>query len=266
MLEILSFPFAQRAIIAAILIAFVASYYGVFVVQRRMSFLGSGLSHAAFGGVALGMLLGIEPMIVAIPFTVLVAILIAFLKNKSKLAADTSIGVLFSVSVALGIIFLSLKDDYSVDAFSYLFGSILYVQQIDILFASILALLTISSFGKLWRRWAYSTFDSELARADRQNIDFDDLLLSVLIAISIVISIKIVGIVLIAAFLVLPSASARLVSSTFLKMTINSIIFGVLGSVAGLFLSFIFDMASGATIILTQATIFIGCLLISKFR
>jgi len=109
MSEFFTMPFLQRALIAGIMVGFLASYYGVFIVQRRMSFLGSGLGHAAFGGVALGLLLNVQPLWVAIPFTVIVSLAISLLREKTKLAADTAIGILFSLSVALGIIFLSFK-------------------------------------------------------------------------------------------------------------------------------------------------------------
>jgi ABC-type Mn2+/Zn2+ transport system permease subunit len=120
MIEIFSLPFIQRAAIAGVLIGFVTSYYGVFIVQRKLSFLGSGLAHSAFGGAALGLLLDTEPLWVALPFTIIISILIVYLKEKSKLSGDTSVGILFSVAVALGIIFLSLKKGYTNDAFTYL--------------------------------------------------------------------------------------------------------------------------------------------------
>ena len=136
MFELLTLPFMQRALIAGLLIGFLASYYGVFVVQRGLSFLGSGLAHAAFGGVALGLLLESEPLWIAVPFTIIVAIGITWVKNRTELGSDTTIGIFFSVSMALGIIFLFLRKQYSADAFTYLFGSILSVTVIDIIFAA----------------------------------------------------------------------------------------------------------------------------------
>ena len=125
MFDLLTLPFMQRALIAGVLIGFLASYYGVFVVQRGLSFLGSGLAHAAFGGVALGLLLESEPLWIAVPFTIIVAIGITWVKNRTELGSDTTIGIFFSVSMALGIIFLYLRKQYSTEAFTYLFGSIL---------------------------------------------------------------------------------------------------------------------------------------------
>lgn len=257
MVEILSMPFMLRAIAAGVLVGFLSSYYGTFIIQRSMSFLGSGLAHAAFGGVALGILLNLEPLWIAIPFTIIVSLLITWLRMKTGLGADTVIGILFAVSMALGIIFLALKRTYTTDAFTYLFGSILAVSESDLWISGALALLTIISSFKFWARWAYASFDSELARADRHPVVFDDYLLSVLTAVTIVVSIKLVGIVLIAAFLVIPAASARLIANTFIKMTIFSIIFGIASALIGLAGSYMLDLPSGAVIILIQAAIFV---------
>lgn len=255
MFEILSLPFMQRALVAGILVGFLASYYGVFIVQRGLGFLGSGLAHAAFGGVALGILLNAEPLWVAVPFTVLVAVGITWVKDKTKLGGDTTIGIFFSVSMALGIIFIFLKRQYTSDAFNYLFGSILSVSITDIVVPFILILITLLLFP-FWKRWAYSSFDRELAQADRIPVQFDDYLLSVLIAVTIVVSIKVVGIVLIAAFLVIPPAASRLLNNSFSKMTVVSILIGISTALVGLWISYYLNVPSGATIILLQAVVF----------
>ena len=265
-INILSATFIQRALIAGIVVGFLGSFYAAFVVQRRMSFLGDGLAHSAFGGIALGILLGTEPMWIALPATVIVAIAITLLKEKTELGSDTAIGIFFAVSMALGILFLSLKKNYSVDAFTYLFGSILMVQKTDLYASIILALVTLIISAKYWHRWAYATFDAELAKSDRHNVRRDDYVLSVMIALTVVFSIKLVGIVLIAAYLVIPAAASRLVSKTFFSMTVLSIIFGVIASVAGLLISIAFDLPSGSVIILTQATIFLLALIFSKIK
>ncbi|MGQ9643313.1 MAG: metal ABC transporter permease [Ignavibacterium sp.] len=263
MFEFLSLPFMQRALIAGILVGFLASYYGVFVVQRGLGFLGSGLAHAAFGGVALGILLDKEPIFIAVPFTILVALGITYVKNKTNLAGDTTIGIFFSVSMALGIIFIFMKRQYTSDAFNYLFGSILAVSLTDVITSSILIVITFF-FSSFWKRWAYTSFDRELAQADRVPVQFDDYILSVLIAVTIVVSIKVVGIVLIAAFLVIPPAASRLINKSFSRMTIFSIVFGISTAILGLWISYYLDVPSGATIILLQALLFFLVMILKK--
>ena len=264
MLDFLSATFMQNALIAGALIGFLGSYYGVFVVQRKMSFLGSGLSHAAFGGVALGILLGVEPLVMALPFTILVGMLIVWLEDKTKLSSDTSIGILFSVAVALGIVFMAMKTGYAADAYTYLFGSILAVYTSDLIIISILSIITIASYFTLWKSWAYATFDREFAISDGVKVKLHDYLLSMLLSLTVVVAMKIVGMLLIAAFLVIPAAIGRNTSKTFAGMTIVSVIVGVLSAVGGLILSFFMDLPSGAVIILLQSFIFLITLFLKK--
>lgn len=256
MIEILHLPFMQRGLLAGLMVGFLASYYGVFVVQRGLGFMGNGLAHAAFGGVALGLLLGQEPLQVAVPFTVVVALVITWVKQRTVLAADTVIGVFFAVSMAAGIIFLSLKKDYSADAFSYLFGSILAVTRVDLWVTggvTVLALLV----QPLWGRWTYATFDRDLALSERVPVVFDEYLLSALLAVTVVVAVKVVGIVLVSAFLVIPAAAARLLARRFATMTLLSIIFGLASVLAGLWFSYWLDIPSGATIVMSQTFIFL---------
>ena len=260
MLEVLALGFMQRALVAGTLTAVIAGYYGVFVVQRGMSFIGSGLAHAAFGGVALALLLGSEPLWVAVPFTVVVALLITWVRDRTTLSLDAAIGIFFATAMALGIMFISRIPTYTTDAFTYLFGSILSVTRTD-LWAVLAVGVLVAATLPLWGRWAYATIDREAALADRLPVQLDDYLLSVLIAVTIVVAAKVVGIVLISAFLVIPAATARLVSRRFFQMTVISVLLGAGTAVAGLFASYYLDAPSGATIILTQTAAFLACLL-----
>ncbi len=266
MSEIFSLAFMQRAMIVGILLGAVSGFLGVFVVQRKISFLGSGLSHAAFGGVALGIFLGIEPMFLAIPFTLLIAFLMVFLKKKADISADTSIGILFSVAMAIGIIFLALNENYSADAYSYLFGSILNVSVFDLAIVAALSLI-IAIVGKIyWGRWAYSTFDAELARTSKLPVETDEYILTLLISLLIVVSIKVVGMLLLGAYLVIPAATARIVSRTFFQMTLLSVLLGIVSSIGGLILSYFVDLPSGAVIILLQAILLIALLITKEIK
>ena len=261
MIEAFLLPFMQRALIAGVMVGFLASYFGAFVVQRGLSFMGSGLAHAAFGGVALGLLLQNEPMLIALPFTIVVAIGIVWVREHTALGNDTVVGIFFSVSMALGVLFLFLRREYSGEAFTYLFGSILSVSLIDIYVTALVLLLSIATWP-VWRRWAYASFDRELALSDRLPVQRDDYLLAIFIAVTVVTAIKVVGILLVASFLVIPAAAARLFSRRFASMTVISTAFGVGSAVCGLFFSYALDVPSGAAIILLQALIFFTALLL----
>jgi zinc transport system permease protein len=211
------------------------------------------------------LLLQQEPLWTAVPFTVVVAVLITWVRDRTGLAADTVIGIFFALSMALGIVFLSRIPTYSTDAFTYLFGSILAVSTYDLWAAVGIALLAAATLP-LWGRWAYATIDHEAALADRLPVKFDDYLLSVLIAVTIVVSAKVIGIVLISAFLVIPAAAARLVSTRFQSMTLTSVLLGGATVLIGLLASYQLDCPSGASIILVQTGVFLICLAVSAIK
>lgn len=261
--DVLQLPFMRRALVAGVIVGGLASYYGVFVVQRRLSFLSVGLSHAAFGGVALGLLLQVNPLWTALPFTVVVALGITAVTHRSTVSGDTAVGVFFAAALALGVVLLTFKQSYTTDAFTYLFGSILAVQPTDLWILGGIAILAAGTVP-LWGRWAYATFDRDLARADGVPVERDDYVLAGLLAVTIVAAVKVVGVVLAAAFFVIPAAAARLLTGTFRGMTILAVIVGTATAVGGLGGSYVFDLPSGAAIILVQTTVFGGAVLVGK--
>ncbi|GGN06831.1 manganese transporter [Thermus composti] len=255
MLEALSYPFFQRALLAGLWVSLLAGLLSPFVVQRRLSFLGDGLAHAAFAGVSLGLFLRGEPLWFALPFTFLVAMAITFVRERTELSEDTAIGVFFALSVALGAVFLAKAKGYVGDAMSYLFGSLLAVGREDLYALGALSLLALG-FLPLWGALAYATLDRELALADRLPAVFHDYLLSGFLAVSLVLAVKVVGVLLVAAFLVIPGATARLLSATFSGLTLLSLLFALLSTLLGLALSFLWDLPSGASVVLVQAGFF----------
>ena len=262
--DIFQYPFMQRALLAGLMVALTSALLGVFVVQRGLSFLGDGLAHAAFGGVALGLLLGVsQPLWVALPFTFVAALGIAWVREHTALSSDTAIGIFFAVSVALGVMFISLQREYQTDAWHWLFGSILGVGRQDLAIIAGVTLLSLSAFGLLWGRLAYATFDAELAQTDGVRVGWLEYLLFGLAAVIIVTSVKVVGVILIAAYLVIPAASARLVSRSLFQMTLLSVAIGLLSTALGLVLSYFLDVPSGSTIILTQALVFVVAVLLA---
>jgi zinc transport system permease protein len=256
-LAALHLPFFQRALLAGLLIGPTISYYGVFIIQRGLAFMGEGLAHAAFGGVALGLLLGWEPLWVALPFVLAVALGIAWLRDRTILRSDTVIGIFFALSMALGIVFLSLKQNYSVDATAYLFGSILALKNTD-LWAALAAFGLALGSLPLWGRWATASFDRESALAEGLPVRRDDYVLLALVAVTVVVAVKVVGIILLSALLIIPAATARLLSRRFAGMTVLAVGLGFGGALAGLVISYFCNLPSGATIVLVQCALFGG--------
>lgn len=263
LVELLMMPFMLRALAAGLLVGLVASFLGVFVVQRGMSFLGHGLAHSAFGGLALGILLGVNPIWSALPYTIAVALGIVWVQQRTRLKSDTAIGIFFAMSMALGVIFLALHEGYAVDAMAWLFGSILGIGRGDLWLAGGLLALTLA-LAPRWGAWAYATFDRELAQADRVAVRRDEYLLTVLIAVAVVVASKLLGIVLVASLLVVPAAAARLFSRTFAGMTIGSLLIGTGSVAAGVVASGALNLPTGPVIILIQGLCFFAGVVVRR--
>ena len=258
LLSVLQLSFMRNALLAGLAVAAMSGLLGVFIVQRRMSFLGDGLAHSAFGGVALALLLGLsQPLWLALPFAVLVALGITFVRERTGLSSDTTIGVFFAVSVALGVLFVSLQRDYTVDAWHWLFGSILGVGADDLWIILAVTLISMTLLLRLWGQLAYATFDEELAATDGVRVGRLEYALVCIAALVIVASVRVVGVILMAAYLVIPAAAARLLSKSLATMTLLSIGIGVLSTALGLVFSYLLDVPSGSTVVLTQAAVFV---------
>lgn len=261
----LQLPFMRYALVAGLCVALMGGLLGVFVVQRRMSFLGDGLAHSVFGGVALGVFLGLaQPLWVALPFALAVALGIAWVQGNTELSSDTAIGIFFAVSVALGVLFVSLKRGYSADAWNWLFGSILGVGRAELWLVLAVTALCLALFAWLWGQLAYATFDTELAEADGLRVRRLEYALLALAAVVIVVSVRVVGVILMAAYLVIPAASARLLSRSMIQMTVLSVAFGLLSTALGLLASYGLDVPSGSTIVLAQAALFLAAALFAR--
>ncbi len=258
-------PFAQdfmvRAMIAGMLVGGLCAMIGVFVVQRGLSFIGDGLAHAAFGGIALGLLLGVtteRSTWVALPFTVAVSLGIGYVLRRGNMRGDVATGVFFAVSFALGVLFLGLRKSSArpVNVETVLFGSILAISPHDLEMVSIVAAITVTLLLATWSRLAYATFDAELAALSGVRVAALDYMLLALTAVVIVVAVKTVGIALVSSFVVIPAATARMLGKTLARVAIIAVFIGVGGSCLGLILSYHLNVASGATIILTLGSLF----------
>jgi len=264
--DILDYIFMQRALITAVLVGGVCAVVGVYIVLKKMAFIGAGISHSAFGGVALGFFFGLNPVTVAVPFCLATALAIGWVSRRGRISEDTAIGIFFAGTMALGVLFIGLSRGYNVDLFGYLFGSILSVSNSDLWLILGLSLAVIGIILLFFKELLFLSFDEEIAKVSGLPVTALYYLLLSLIALTIIISIKIVGIILVSALLVIPAAAAYQVTRRFGTMTLVSIIFGVVSGVAGLFLSYYLDLASGATIVLVATVIFCLCFLFSPKR
>lgn len=259
----LEYGFVWRALIAGVLLASASGYWGSFVLQRRLGFLADGLAHAAFGTVGAALLLGWPPLAIAMPGTLATALGIVAVSHRTRLANDTTIGVFFATSVALGMALLSRKGGSTGDAMAYLFGSISLIGPIEVLLAACVAVGTLVALP-CWGAWAMEGCDAELARTDGLNPRRGEFVVAAALALVIVAAIKLVGAVLAMAFLIVPAATARLWCRTFFGLTIMAVFIGAVAVVLGLFLSYWIDLPCGPAIVLSQATFFFTSAAIRK--
>ena len=256
--SILNYQFMQNAIISAILTSIVCGVIGTIVVEKKLVMMSGGIAHASFGGIGLGYLLGFEPIIGGLIFSLLASLGIVKIKRSTNTSADTLIGILWSLGMALGILFIALTPGYPPDMSSYLFGDILTVSNIDIYFMIILTVIIIISVFALFNYIKSYLFDEMFLNIQGINLLFLEYFLFILIALSIVILIKVVGIILVITLLTVPPAISKLISNNFHRIILLSILIGSILCILGLTLSYYFNIPSGATIIiLSSITYFI---------
>lgn len=256
-LEPLAYPFFVRALVAAILVGTVCSVVGTYVVLRGLAFIGDAIGHAAFPGVVIAFLLQVPFYLGAAVAAVSTALAIGFVTRRTTLRPDTTIGVLFAGTFALGIFLFSAIEGYVADLFSFLVGNILFISIGDLIGLLILGGLILAAVALLWKELLYSTFDPLGAAASGLPVGRLEYLLLILVALTIVVSVQAVGIILVVAMLVTPAATAQLLTSRFARLMGMAVAFGVGGAVVGLYLSYWLDVASGASIVLVETALFV---------
>lgn len=256
-MEIFTYEFMRHALLAGFLASISCGIIGSYVVIKRIVFISGGIAHTAYGGIGLGYFLGINPMLGALGFTVLSAIGMGIVSDRSAQRSDTIIGVMWAAGMALGIVFVSLSPGYTTDLMSYLFGNILVVPVMDIWLMLALNLIIVITVIALYEELKATSFDEEFARTAGLNTRLLNLVLLVLIALTIIVLIRAVGIILVIALLTIPAATAGRLTSSLKYMMIIAIILGMLFTSGGLLLSYVFDLPSGATIILLAGIVFV---------
>ncbi len=266
MIEALSYTFVQHALIAGVLVSFAAGIIGSLIVVNRMVFLAGGMAHASYGGIGLAVYFGFPIFLGASLFAVAAALLIAYLTLHDRHRVDTFIGLIWAVGMAIGVILIDLTPGYNVDLMSYLFGSILAVSSGDLWFMGALLVVILLVITFWYRDILAVSYDSEYASLRGVNVRFFYALILVLSALTVVIAIKVVGLILVIAMLTIPVYIAERLSRSLWGMMMLSGVIAMLFTLGGLWLSYSYDLTSGASIIMVSAGGLGLFLLGSKFK
>ncbi len=263
--SIFQYEFIIRGLLGAIFASITAGLAGTYIVSRRMVFLSGGITHASFGGIGIGYFIGINPVIGAAVFGIMSALGVEYLSVKQKIREDSAIGILWAFGMAIGIIFIYLTPGYTPNLMSYLFGSILTVTNADIIALGIMSVVLILYFGIFYRTILYISFDELFARTYSSYVDVFKYITTSLIALTIVLNIRMAGVVLVISLLTIPPNIAMLFSRVYFKIIILSVLAGFIGTATGYAISYFAGIPVGATIIFTLVLIWVIAKGISQF-
>jgi len=254
--EIFAYGFMQRALVSGIAIALLCSVVGLFLVLRRYSLFGDAVAHSSFGGIALGLLLGIYPMWTAYVISIISALIITRIKQKFDISGEASVAILLSSGIAIGLILISISGGFNVDIFSFLFGSILLVSTEDTILILGLTGAILIVILLLYRELIYSTFNEEQAKVSGIPVEKINYLIVFIAGITVVTSIQLVGILLISALFVIPNVTAIMYGRSFKQTAILSISFAISAVVIGILISYLLDITPSGSIVMLSITIF----------
>ena len=265
MFEVFQYGFMRNALAAGVLVSIACGIIGTYIVINRIVFLSGGIAHAAYGGIGLGYFLGINPVFGAIVFSLVSALGMGWVHRRTRERADTIIGVMWAVGMALGIIFLDMSPGYKADLMSYLFGSILAVPASDLAIMAVLNVIIIVLTVAFFKELQAISFDETFAFVVNVPVDRLYLMLVSLIAITVVMTMRVVGLIMVIALLTMPAAIAGLFVKDMKRMMALSSVLSVLFTFIGLMLSYYLNLTSGATIILVAGAAYFISFLIKKF-
>lgn len=264
MLEMFEYDFMQRAFLAGVIIAVLASVSGTFIVLKRYSMISETLAHSALVGVAVGLVAGFNALWTAVVFAIISAWLIEYLRSSFSLYSDAVLSILLSGSLAIAVIIVSLGGAFNNSLFSYLFGSILSVSSEDVITIAVFGVLSLGALLLFSKELYFLAYDEEVAKTSGIKVNLLNYLLVTVVAVIIALSIRVVGSLLIGALMVIPSVSALQFRVGFLKTVIISLVFALISVICGMTLSFYFSLPSGATIVLCVLGIFIVSLVTNR--
>ncbi|MFA4999631.1 MAG: metal ABC transporter permease [Parcubacteria group bacterium] len=257
MTEIFKYVFMQNAIIAGLSLGALLAYVGVFVVLKKMSFFGDGIAHASFAGVAAAALMGGNPIIGGIIAALVFALLIFLLEEKFGASGDAAIGIIFTSGMALGLVLIGLSPGYKAELMSFLFGNILAIGRTEAIFSAIMAFVFCALLFGLRRRLGLLALNEELAVAEDKRAKMLKLFFYLITATSVVLGIKILGIILVSAAIIIPASSAKLIAKSFAMLGVFSVVFSEIFISMGLVGSYFLNIGSGSAIVLVGAASFL---------
>ena len=266
MFDLLAYDFMQRSLLAAAMMGGLCSVIGVFVVLRGLAFVGAGTAHAAFAGVALGYLMGWPPLALAILFGLATVWITGWVEEKGRMKLDVSIGILYTTTMALAILFIGLMKTYNAEVYGYLFGSVLSVTREELAAIAALAVLVLGLILLFSKELYFIAFDQEMAEASGVPARRIFFLLLTLIALTVVISLKTVGAILVFAMVLIPASTAYQLTHSLSTLTLYSVVIGVTSAVTGVVVSAIWDIPSGPAIVLLSTLLFFIAVVLSPKR
>jgi zinc transport system permease protein len=249
--------FLKNPIIAGVLASVACGIVGTYVVVKRIVFISGGISHASFGGIGLGYFFGVDPVLGALVFSPIAAVTMGIVSRRTRLTEDTAVGILWAIGMALGILFVYLTPGFAPDLMSYLFGDILFVSSQQMTLMLILDVIIVLVTFLLYKELLAISFDEEFSTAAGLPAEHLYFALLCLVALTVVVLIRVVGIIMVIALLTIPAAMARQFTHDFKRMMLLSVLFGIAFTQCGLWLSYLLDWPSGATIILVAGVIFL---------
>lgn len=255
--EPFSYSFMIRSLIVAVSVGVILPVLGSYVINRNLGFMGDAMAHASLPGLAFGLLIGVSIFIAAIPAAIIIALVLGYLINRSKIGEDTAIGIIFSSLFALGFIILSIYDHILLSVEDLLLGQILAVSSFDVWATLILSAIILVTTLVLYKQFLFISFDPKGAKISGLNVRLFDNIFLVVLSLSIISSIQSVGIILVLSMLITPAAAAKLTTKTFSAAMVTGSAFGVIASLSGLYLSYYLDFPSGPSMALAATSIFI---------
>src|SRR6188472_606271 len=258
MIEVLQYEFMQRALISGIAISISCSLIGLFLILKRFSLFGDAMSHVAFGGIALGLFLKSNPIWVSLIVSIIGALAIIKLNSSKRIYSDSSISVLLSLGLAMGLVLISLSGGFSIDITSYLFGSILLVNIEETVSTVLLSVIVIAFVILYYKKLIYLVFNEEQALVNGINTVVLNILFITLATIAIVMSIRLIGVLMVSSLLIIPNVSSLLLGYGFKKTILFSICFSLISVILGIILAFEWNITPSGMIVITSAGIFFG--------